>query len=75
MRDQICVYYVGGPWDQHKVVLFEPPKSGTLLVREVVDFKVGKDNGADLHFKDHEYYVREVSREGRVFVAVHEDLL
>lgn len=73
----VTIYYIGGPWDQHKVMKAEPPVTKTLIVREAsraaCPSLVGNDEGHFIHFKDHEYYVRKLRDD--VLVAVHEDLM
>lgn len=70
----VTIYYIGGPWDQHKVVQNEPPIVRTLLVREVPDKLMFLDDaGSRIKIKDHEYFLRTIRDD--VLVAVHEDLM
>lgn len=63
----ITVYYIGGPWDLHKVAEKSNPM-GAVTIRVAGPYtRVG-----DINVVDHEYRVRPVGKD--VFVAVHSDI-
>lgn len=63
----ITVYYIGGPWDLHKVAEKQPPDR-TINIRM---WKPGGSMG-EVAYIDHEYIVRPVGKD--VFVAVHSEI-
>lgn len=64
----IFVYYIGGPWDLHKVAHREQPKS-RLIVRE----QLPSLKPQEINFTDHVYTVRQVGKD--VFVAVSSEIM
>lgn len=78
MKDrEIALYYIGGPWDQHKSIVSKVPQS-RVWVHEAqpVNPKTWLDPNGMAHgatMKTHEYHVKEVAN--NVFVAIHLELL
>ena len=60
MDNQVAVYYIGGPWDLHKVASNARALGDRELVRVVAKPLVLED-GADLKVVDHTYRVLPVA--------------
>jgi hypothetical protein len=67
--EQAVVYYLGGPWDLHKVAANPRTLGDRVLVREAKP-NYFPNPATELIVTDHTYIIRPVA-EG-VFVAVHD---
>jgi hypothetical protein len=73
---QVPVYFIGGPWDQHKVMVQESLLGHVYLVREVKPLKmteVYKDS-VDICCVEHKYYIETAPTPTKIFIALHEVL-
>ena len=72
------VYYIGGPWDQHKVLRSEPPKGWEEVAEmEPLAFVPGVDDSRPLKIRKHSYRIDRINYNDNelVYMARHEDLL
>lgn len=67
----IVVYYLGGPWDLHKVALQKAP--GDREIIRGIERKYRAIASDPIEYVDHTYHVRPIAR--GVFVAMSEDMV
>lgn len=67
----ICIYFLGGPWDLHKVAYERPPQDDRITMRAIESGGVWLARGeAEAKVVDHVYHVRKQARD--LFIAIHE---
>jgi hypothetical protein len=68
----ITIYYLGGPWDLHKVGSQRQPNGDKEIIRGLKVLSGAKPTDP-VETVDHTYILRPVARD--VFVAMYEDLV